>query len=323
MQLRWNWKRWPLAAVAILLAGANAFAHEKWFVDPFAVEPAGSIFAYVDSGFALAVGIAAAALFLLLVWLDRKLDGSRLSRWIDARLLAAPFNPRTVLGVCIGVALMGAGLNGTLFAPNLVLPGSGWGIALGIFQICLGSLFLFLEPAYAELGLLLGLLYLAGFAVLPAADLLEELLFLGAGVFFVMSASRPSWLASRVPERERLGYQAFRIIMGLGLLVLASVKWLHPELGLAVVAEYRINFLAGFGGTDAQFVYAAALIETLVALCILLRVAFRPAVAFAFFFFMISIYFLGFRELLGHLPIKASLFLFFVYGHWHKGERKA
>jgi hypothetical protein len=52
-------------------------------------------------------------------------------------------------------------------------------------------------------------------------------------------------------------------------------------------------------------------------------VAFRPAVAVAFFLFLISIYFLGFRELLGHLPVKAALLLFFLYGHWHKGEARA
>jgi len=111
--------------------------------------------------------------------------------------------------------------------------------------------------------------------------------------------------------------------MGLGFLVLASVKWLHPEFAMAIVSEYRLNFLAPLGGTDAHFVFIAAVVETLVALAILLRVAFRPAVAVAFFFFLISIFFLGFTELLGHLQVKAGLFLFFLYGHWHRGERKA
>jgi hypothetical protein len=204
-----------------------------------------------------------------------------------------------------------------------VLGGDPWSVAIGMIQIGLGSHFLFLEPAYPELGALLIILFLAGLPVLPFWDLMEELFMVGAGILFLTGdAGRPG-VRPPPPERVRMGYQAFRVLMGLGLLVLSTVKWLHPELTLAVVSEYRINFIAPFGGTDAQFVFFSAVVETLVAACILLRVAFRPAVAIAFGFFLVSIFFLGFQELLGHLPVKAGLFLMFLYGHWHKGETKA
>jgi hypothetical protein len=183
---------------------------------------------------------------------------------------------------------------------------------------------LFLEPAYSELGFLLGLLFLAGLPVMPFWDLMEELIMLGAAIFFLSSRSeRTIWSLLKRPEAPRLGYQAFRVLTGLNFLVLSGVKWLHPEFAMRIVSEYGINFVAGLGATDAQFVFIAAVVETVVALCILLRVAFRPAVAVAFGFFLVSILFLGFQELLGHLPVKAALFLFFLYGHWHKGEKKA
>jgi|GEM_PF-2080091 len=324
MNLSWNWNRWPFAVAAFVLAAVPALAHEKWYVEHRGVEFARSVFSYVSPAFAMAVVALAAVGFVAAAWVDRRLDGSAFMHWFDRKLMSFRFNPRTVLGVCIGVSLMGAGLQGTLFSPSLVLGGDAWSVALGIAQIGLGSLFLFLEPAYSELGFLLALLFLAGLPVLPFWDLMEEFFMFGAGVFFIASPSeRTRWKFLKGHDIPRLGYQAFRVIMGLSLLVLSSVKWLYPEFALAIVSEYRINFISGLGASDAHFVFFAAAVETLVALCVLLRVAFRPAVAVAFGFFLISIFFLGFTELLGHLPVKAALFMMFLYGHWHEGEAKA
>lgn len=323
MQLRWKWNRWPLAVLALLLAGGNALAHEKWFVDDRVIPNGLPVFLRVDPTFAAVVVGIFAVLFLAAVWIDRRLDGSRLTRWIDARLTAAPFNPRTVLGVTIGVSLMGAGLHGTLFSPSLALGGDPWGVALGIFQITLGALLLFLEPAYAELGFLLAALFVAGFAAVPFWNLLEELFLFGAGLYLMTTGNGKALFHLNAPELRRRAYHLFRILTGLNFLVLSGVKWLRPELALAIVEEYRLNFLFGLGMSDIQFVFLAAVIETIVALCILFRVAFRPAVLAAFMMFLVSIFFLGPKELLGHLPVKATMFLFFVYGHWHKGEQKA
>jgi hypothetical protein len=321
MKIAWNWKRWPFAAAAFALAAVPALAHEKWFatLDASLSRP---VFTLVSHAFAATIILLGAVGFVLAAWFDRRFDGSRLSRWFDAKLAAFTCHPRTVLGVAIGVSLMGAGLKGTLFSPNLVLGGDMWSMALGMIEIGIGSLFLFLEPAYPELGLLLILLFLAGLPVLPFWDLMEEAFMVGAGILFMTGPAGRPGVREPSPETTRRGYQAFRIIMGISFLVLSSVKWLHPELALQVVAEYQINFMAPLGASAAQFVFVSAVIETLIGLAILLRVAFRPAVAVAFGFFLISILFLGFQELLGHLPVKAALFMLFLYGHWHKGDRK-
>ena len=322
MKLRFNWKRWPFAAAAFALAAVPALAHEKWFVT-LGDGPSRPVYELVSPAFAATIILLAAAGFVAAAWIDRRLDGSSIMHWFEARLAAFTFDPRTVLGVTIGVSLMGAGLKGTLFAPNLVLGADTWSVALGLIEIGLGSLFLFLSPAYPELGFLLILLFLGGLPVLPFWDMMEEAFLVGAGILFMTSPAGRPGVREPSPEMTRRGYQAFRIIMGIGFLVLSTVKWLHPELALAVVGEYRINFIAPLGGTDIQFVFISAVIETLIGLAILLRVALRPAIVVAFFFFLISIFFLGFQELLGHLPVKAALFTLFLYGHWHKGEKKA
>ncbi len=323
MRFTWNWNRWPIAVAVLALCGANAWAHEKWFVDAGAIPPGPPVFLRVDPSFAIVALLAAAAFFLLVAWIDRRLDGSRLTRWFDTHLATARISPHSVLGALLGASLMGAGLQHTLFAPNLALPATTLGSALAFFETVLGTLFLFLEPFYPEFALALIGLFLAGFAVVSPWDLVEELLIVGAAVFFVCNERlRAPWRAWNTPERRRRGYQAFRVLAGINLLVLSTVKWLRPDLALEIIAERHLNFAAWLHVSDVQFVFLAAIVETLVALCILLRVAFRPAVLVAFAFFTLSIFFLGFRELLGHLPIKATLFLFFVYGHWHPDEKK-
>lgn len=323
MKRRWNWKRWPIALAVLLVSGANALAHEKWFVDEHAIQPGLPILSRVDPIFAIVSIAVAAVAFLAAAWLDRRMDGSRLTRWFDARMASARISPHAVLGALLGASLMGAGLQQTLFAPSLALPATFWGVFLGYVEVGLGTLLLFLEPFYPEFGIAVILLFLAGLSVVPFWDQMEELLFVGAAAFFICNETiRDPWKRWNTPERRRVGYQAFRVFVGLNFLILSMVKWLRPELAMQVVAEHHINFMAGLNVSDIQFVFFAGVIETLVALCILLRVAFRPALLAAFAFFTLSIFFLGFRELLGHLPIKAALFLLFVYGHWHKDEKK-
>lgn len=322
-RIRIAWKRWPLAAAVFLLAGLPSLAHEKWFIDPKTASGVRPEVFLSPTVFGVAAFAAASVLFILAWAIDRKYDGSALLHRLDGKIAAWKVNPRTILIALIGVSLMGAGLQGTLFAPNLHLPDTALGAWIGVFEIALGTALLFLEPYAPELGLALGALFLTGFLILPPMDLLEELLIMACAVLFVTAEKdRLPWKRLNTPEVRRLGYQAFRVLVGVGFLVLASVKWIRPDLGLAVVREYGLNFM-GWAGVDAAgFVFLAAVVETFVALCILFRVAYRPAIALAFIFFTLSIYFLGPVELLGHLPIKGALFLMFVYGHWHKGEIK-
>ncbi len=312
-----------MAATAFALAAAPALAHEKWYVDPNAYRGAIPDIFRVPTAAGVVIVLLAISFLAIAAVIDRRYDGSKTARWVDARLLRYKLKPRALLGALIGVSLMGAGLQHTLFSPSLHLPLTPYGFVLGAVSTALGMLLLFFEPLQPELGLGLALLFLAGLPIMPFWDLMEELLMLGAAVYLVTAASdRMPWKRWNAPERRRLGYQAFRVLTGLNFLALAAIKWRRPDLGIKLVEQYHLNFLAGAGLDAAMFVFLAAVVETLVAVCLLFRVAFRPAAVVAFFFFTVSIFALGFEELLGHLPIKAALLLFFVVGHWHKGERK-
>src|SRR5690348_9894227 len=87
MKIAWNWKRWPFAAAAFALAAVPALAHEKWFatLDARLSRP---VFELVSPAFAATIILLAGVGFILAAWLDRRYDGSRLSRWFDAKLAA-------------------------------------------------------------------------------------------------------------------------------------------------------------------------------------------------------------------------------------------
>jgi uncharacterized membrane protein YphA (DoxX/SURF4 family) len=318
---RLNLNRWPLVVAAFVLSALPVAAHEKWFVNPDEYHGAIPAMFQTPTTFGITAVLVAISVFAILWFVDRTYGGFGVSRGIQAFAERHRLNPRVILTTLMGVSLMGAGLQSTLFSPSLHLPDTTWGAALAVIEIALGTLLLFLEPIAIELGFLLACLYLFGFTVFPAPEMLEELLILGVAFYFISGPSaRAPWRSFNTPERQRTGYQILRFLTGTSFLILASVKWTRPDLGIHLVGEYGINFVSGLGVDAATFVFFAALLETLIALAILLRVAFRAASLVALIFFTVSIYAFGFSELLGHLPIKAVLFLFLIEGHWHRDE---
>src|SRR5689334_16465661 len=85
MTLRMNWKRWPFAVAAFVLAAVPTLAHEKWFVTPDG-RPSRPVFTLVSPAFAATVILLAAAGFIAAAWIDRRLDGSSFMQWFEARL---------------------------------------------------------------------------------------------------------------------------------------------------------------------------------------------------------------------------------------------
>lgn len=314
--------RFAIVSAGALLVAAPVLAHEKWYADPAVQGPIPEIFRTVTP-FGAAVVAFAALVFVAAFYLDRRHDGSKTAKRLDAFLLKLRLNPKLLLGALIGVSLLGAGLHHTLFSPNLLLPGDAYGAFLSIMQMMIGIMMLFFEPIIAELAVAFLVLFLLGAPVMPFWDMMEELLLAGAALFLITNETRRlPWKRWNGPEVQRLGYQAFRVLTGANFLVLAFVKWLRPDLGIRIVEQYHLNFMGWAGFDAAAFVFCAAVVETLVAICLLFRVAYRPAIMTAFLAFTFSIFALDYKELLGHLPIKGALLLFFVYGHWHKGESK-
>lgn len=323
LSVRPNWKRWPLVLAAFLVGALPVFAHEKWFVEPGEVHHANLNAEVLASPYGILVLVSVLLFMGAAWWYGRRADLDGFDARIEKLSRRFKLHPRPILSAIMGVSIMGAGLQKTLFAPNLALPETAWGIFLAWAAVGVGQAFIFFESFLPELSVLMILLYLAGFTVIPPLELLEELLIVGIGVYFITSETRREpWKRWNTEARRRSGYHLFRVLVGVSFLILSTVKWLRPDLGMVLVGDYpSVNFASGFGIDAAMFIFSAGVIETAVAVAILTRVAFRPALVAAFLVFTLSIYVFGFRELLGHLPIKAALFTLFLYGHWRKGDR--
>jgi len=214
---------------------------------------------------------------------------------------------------------MGAGLQQTYFVPNLHLPETSFGFLLVTFSILLGIMLMFFLHFSAELGVLLAAFWLAGFAFFPVSAMFEELLFVAIAIYLAVQGARRGLLKRwHTPEMRRKGYHAFRVTVGLAFVILSFVKWLRPDLGITLVDQYGINFIAGLGFDSAYFLFFAAVTELFIGLAILLRVFVRPVAVLGIFVFSASIFVFGFPELLGHLPIKGALFILFIHGPYLK-----
>lgn len=290
------------------------FAHEKWYADEGIMHSSKPVFFSELTLFGvIVVGIALAVLVTLYL-LDRKYEKAKWMRRFD-RIADMRMEGKTVLVAMLGASLMGAGLQQTYLVPNLALPSTSWGFFLLTVSILLGILFIFFLRYSAELAVALVLFWFAGFTLFSASAMMEELLFIAIATYLItQETGRQPWKKWNTAEMRRKGYAAFRVLLGLAFIILSFVKWLRPDLGITLVDAYGINFIAPLGFDSGHFIFFAAVTELFIGLAILLRIFLRPVAVIGIVIFNASVFVFGFPELLGHLPIKAALFLLFIHG---------
>lgn len=304
-----------IIALATGFMALPVLAHEKWFTDETVMYTSKPIIFSEPTIFGLSVmGIAFIVLSVLYL-LDRKYEQSKCLRSFDKRLSRLRLESKTILVALLGASLMGAGLQHTYFVPNLALPDTTFGLGVATFSILLGLLFMFLVQFAPELGIGLVLFYFLGFLLFPATSMVEELLFLALAIYFItQEARRLPWKTWNTPAMRQKGYHLFRMTLGLSFVILSFVKWFRPDLAITLVNEYDINFIAEMGFNAAHFTFFAAATELFIGLAIMFRIFVRPVAILGIFVFSSSIFIFGFTELLGHLPIKAALFVLFIHG---------
>jgi len=297
---------------------AAASAHELWFATPGqAGLPAKPEIFAGPTALGVYLVTAAAVVFILLIALRGPAERSV---WLQKlrRKLVFPYHARQILAAMVGVALMGNALTGSIIAPNFVTP-AGWvGTLMTVGSVAIGMGLIFFE--YFWFGLC------AAFLVLFAAFGVEfgwtavshELMYPGIAVFLMMTSPRNIFKKVFSMDVRRKAYAFMRVMAGLNFLALAFVKWLHPELGLKIIAEYGMNFLSSFGMSNEVFLFCVALTETLAAVCLIFNIFTRAFAMVLFPIFTLTVFVLGYKDLLGHLPIKALLATFILYGNTYR-----
>jgi hypothetical protein len=118
-----------------------------------------------------------------------------------------------------------------------------------------------------------------------------------------------------------------RISLGIALTVVAFTEkiWNIP-LGLAFLADHNFNFFPYIGLPqidNTKFLLIAGTVELLVGLMLIAGTYVRLIIVITLIPFNLTLPFLGWRELVGHLPTYGILALLLLWGDERPGEEGA
>lgn len=229
-----------------------------------------------------------------------------------------------IIGVHTAVLLMVSGVELQLFVPNLELPWHFLGGAIALAEIVIALSFLY--GALTRLGaILLAAIWLAGVIFFGPVLLLEHVLFLGIA-FFLFATGRGPLAIDMTMQRlhkpaERLmpyAVPVLRILTGTSIVVLSFTEKLwNVPMGLKFLAIHPFNFLPALGFeqiTDLDFLIIAGTVELTFGLLLASGAFVRLTILVLWVPFNLTIPFLGWRELVGHLPIYGIMALLLIWG---------
>ena len=309
--------------------------HERWFTDeskfPVQFETWGSPNSVVPIAVALGITIAAT-----IIWRTR----GRHNIVPGPIALGMPWENYVtlltwvplVIGVHMGVTLLVSGVNRQLFIPNLVLPVNLLGGVLGMIEIAIALSFIYgalARPAAAALGAT----WIFGMLVFGPLRLIEHTEIFGIAFFLFAMGRGPlafdmalERLNKPLPRLMPYAVPVLRVSLGIGLVVVALTEkiWNIP-MGLAFLADHHFNFFPyiGIPIDDTRFLLIAGTVELLVGMMLIAGVYVRLVIIITLIPFNLTLPFMGWRELVGHLPTYGILALLLLWGDEPAGEERA
>jgi hypothetical protein len=117
-----------------------------------------------------------------------------------------------------------------------------------------------------------------------------------------------------------------RVSLGIGLVLVALTEkiWNIP-MGLAFLADHHFNFFPYIGMPidDTKFLLIAGAVELVVGLMLIAGAYVRLVILITLIPFNLTLPFMGWRELVGHLPTYGILALLLLWGDERAGEKGA
>ena len=238
-----------------------------------------------------------------------------------------------VIGVHLGVTLLVSGVSRQLFIPNLVLPLNLLGGVLGMLEIAIALSFIYgalARPAAA----LLAFLWLVGAILFGPLRLIEHTEILGIA-FFIFATGRGPLAFDQALDRLNkpvaplipYAVPVLRISLGIALtLVALTEKIWNVPMAVAFLQDHHFNFFPYIGLTsidDVRFVMIAGTVELVVGLMLISGSYVRLVILITLIPFNLSLPFMGWRELVGHLPTYGILALLLLWGDERPGEQGA
>ncbi|HEY3112642.1 MAG TPA: hypothetical protein VGJ62_03040 [Gemmatimonadaceae bacterium] len=310
--------------------------HERWFTDevkfPVQFDTWSSANSIVPIAVALGITIVATA-----IWRAR----GRRSVVPGPIALGMPWENYVrlltwvplVIGVHMGVTLLVSGVSRQLFVPNLELPVNLLGGLLGMVEIAIALSFIYgalARPAAAALAIT----WIIGTLIFGPLRLIEHTEILGIGFFLFATGRGPLAFDMALDRLNKplaplipYAVPVLRVSLGIALTVVAFTEklWNIP-MGLAFLSDHHFNFFPYIGLTsidDTKFLLIAGTIELIVGLMLIAGTYVRLTIILTLIPFNLTLPFLGWRELVGHLPTYGILALLLLWGDERPGERGA
>lgn len=229
-----------------------------------------------------------------------------------------------VIGVHMGVTLLVSGVSMQLFIPNLVMPTNLLGGLLGLIEIAIALSFVY-GALTRFAAIMLAIAWLAGAILFGPLRLLEHAEIPGVA-FFLYATGRGAFAFDTALERlhrpvvKLLPYAVpvLRISLGFGIALVAFTEklWNLP-MGLSFLAAHHFNFFPAIGLPgidDTQFLLMAGTVELTVGLLLMSGAYVRLVILVTLLPFNLTLPFLGWRELVGHLPTYGIMALLLIWG---------
>jgi hypothetical protein len=238
-----------------------------------------------------------------------------------------------VIGLHTAVPLLVAGVQLQLFVPNLRLPYNFFGGVVALAEILIALSFVY--GAATRIGAaFLGLRWLVGAIWFGALLVLEHALLLGVAFFMFVMGRGPAALDMTLQRLhrplERLVPRAvpmLRVLTGIGIVVLAFTEKLwNVPMGVDFLQRYPLNFFPAIGFEsvgDAEFILIAGTVELTFGLLLISGAFVRLMTLILWVPFNLTLPFLGWRELVGHLPIYGIMALIVIWGEERKETQRA
>ena len=301
--------------------------HERWFLDDdlFPVDVAALGTARFLVPLAIALAVTAAALLLWRARDEREIVPGPLRlgmRWEDYERLLA-WMP-LVIGLHAAVPLVIAGAERWLFVPSMQLPWHFLGGVVALAEIVVALSFLY--GALTRIAAVaLALVWLSGFLFFGPLEPMEMGHFLGIAAFLFATGRGPlafDMLLQRlhrpIHRLLRPGLTTLRIATGLAIAVTAFTEKLgNVPMALAFLERHPFNFFPALGVTavdDPTFVLLAGTVELTFGLLLASGAFVRTTILILWLPFNLTLPYLGWTELVGHLPLYGIMALFLVAG---------
>jgi len=294
---------------------ASPGLHVKWFIDSAAYP---TQYQLLLSPLSLVVFALTLAAIAVAAFIQRRFPEPRVVKVLER---FAPLGP-LVLGLHLGLALLVAAILGLLFVPSLQIPAdNAFGFGLLVVEAMCG-LMVVLGLATRAAAVLLALLGIAAMVPFTFESILEQVHIVGIASFLFLVGRGPLSL-DRIrgvrppvvaPDVPAWALALVRVAMGFGIAYAAlTEKLLNPGLAQAFLERFpHFNVARSLEVGDAQFTFFAGTVEFVIGGVLVAGQLTRPVAAIGAAMFTVTLFFLGWPELLGHLPFYGILFLLLV-----------